>query len=98
MPLQRDPEETETRYLHDAVRLAGRRVLEIGCGEGRLTWRYAQAAGRVVGVDLDRARLRTAQSECAPDLRPKVNFTLADSQTLPFPDGAFEAAVLAWSL
>jgi len=98
MTLQRDPEEAETRYLHNLSDLAGRRVLEIGCGDGRLTWRYALAAGYVVGIDLDPISLLKAQQECQPDLRSKVTFALANSLALPFPSKLFDVAVLAWSL
>lgn len=96
--MQRDPEETETRYLRDFAPLDGARVLEVGCGEGRLTWRYAAAARQVVGIDLDPARLPVAHRECPPHLRPTVAFALADSQRLPFSRETFDRAVLAWSL
>ena len=98
MTLQSDPEGTESRYLHDLADLDGARVLEIGCGEGRLTWRYARTARRVVGIDLDPARLSVAQRDCPPDLRPTTAFALADSQQLPFPRETFDQAILAWSL
>ena len=98
MTLFRDPEENETRHLHDFVSLSGKHVLEVGCGEGRLTWRYAHTAGRVAGIDLDPTRLLTAQRECLPELRSKVSFALASSLDLPFPPEKFELAVLAWSL
>ncbi len=37
MSLLKDPERTETKYLHKFVDLAGKQLLEIGCGDGRLT-------------------------------------------------------------
>lgn len=98
MTLQRDPEEAETRYLRDFADFDGARVLEVGCGEGRLTWRYARAARRVVGIDLDPARVSVAPRDCPPDLRPTTSFALADSQRLPFPRDTFDLAILAWSL
>jgi ubiquinone/menaquinone biosynthesis C-methylase UbiE len=98
MTLLRDPEEVETRYLHSLLDLAGRRVLEIGCGDGRLTWRYALAVGYVVGIDLNPISLLKAQQECQPDLCSKVTFALANSLALPFPPKLFDVAVLAWSL
>ena len=36
-----DPEETETRVLHELIDFTGKDVLEIGCGDGRMTWRFA---------------------------------------------------------
>jgi hypothetical protein len=46
-----DPEQNETRALFSFVELDGRRVLEIGSGDGRLTWRYAERADHVTAVE-----------------------------------------------
>ena len=51
MPNQKDPERVEILHLEKAVTFAGRNVLEIGCGDVRLTWRVVLSAGRVTGVD-----------------------------------------------
>jgi ubiquinone/menaquinone biosynthesis C-methylase UbiE len=96
--MQRDPEKIEIKYLHDVVDLAKARVLEIGCGEGRLTWRYAASAGHVVGTDLDHTRLATANSERPPALRSSLAFTQTRAEALPFPSQTFDLAILAWSL
>jgi ubiquinone/menaquinone biosynthesis C-methylase UbiE len=98
MTSQRDPEGIETQHLLALGDLANAHVLEIGCGEGRLTWRYAHHATHVVGFDLDAVRLTTAQQDCPPHLRPKVAFLQADSLALPFPADTFDRAILAWSL
>jgi ubiquinone/menaquinone biosynthesis C-methylase UbiE len=96
--MQRDPEEKETRFVLDFAPLAGASVLEVGTGEGRLTWRFARAAQRVTGIDPDPTRLPVARRDCPPDLRPRVSWALATALALPFPREAFDLAVLAWSL
>ncbi len=96
--MRRDPEEIETKYLHDFLPIADARVLEIGCGDGRLTWRYAAAPRQVVGIDPDPQRLSTAIRNRPPTLRRSVNFALTKSETLPFPGETFDLAILAWSL
>jgi len=49
-----DPEGHETAALDQLLPdLRGRRVLEVGCGEGRLTCRYADRAGSVLAIDPD---------------------------------------------
>jgi ubiquinone/menaquinone biosynthesis C-methylase UbiE len=98
MSLDRDPEEAEVRALREFADFDGARVLEIGCGEGRLTWRYADAAGWVAAIDPDPKRLSVAVQECAPALRTRVRFALAKSEALPFQRETFDLAVLAWSL
>lgn len=97
MTVQKDAERNEVNYLRKHVALDGKRVLEVGCGDGRLTWRYASAARSVVGIDLDRDELRIARIERAADLEKTVGLSQADSTRLPFRHEAFDIAILAWS-
>src|SRR6266545_993739 len=51
MTVRVDPEQNETRALFSFVDLDGRRVLEIGCGDGRLTCQCADRAARVTAIE-----------------------------------------------
>lgn len=97
MTLQKDAERNETKYLHKFADFAGKRVLEVGCGEGRLTWQYAKETLTTVGVDLDQDSLRVATVDRPADLAKKVSFSLARSEELPFSKETFDLAVFAWS-
>ena len=72
-------------------RAAPRSVLDVGCGEGVLTERWAErlGAGRIVGVDLEDPKLR---SEWATRARPNLEFRAASSDALPFGDAEFDLA------
>jgi len=61
MSLFKDPERTETKTLHRFVDFTNKRVLEIGCGDGRLTWQYAKSARLVAAIDLEANDLRAAR-------------------------------------
>jgi len=98
MTLQKDPEGFERKTLHKFADFAGARALEIGCGEGRLTWRYAKPTRLTVGIDPDADALRVATIERSSDLTDKVLFSRASSLNLPFAKETFDIAVLAWSL
>src|ERR1043165_5124619 len=98
MTLQKDPEGNERHSLHKYVDFSNQRVLEIGCGEGRLTWQYAKQTQRTIGVDLDRDSLRVAVFDRPASLRNQAFFSCVDSQYLPFSKETFDIAVLAWSL
>jgi ubiquinone/menaquinone biosynthesis C-methylase UbiE len=98
MTLQRDPERNEAKYLHTFVDFTNKRVIEIGCGEGRMTWQYAKAAETTIGVDPDKDALRVAKVDRPSELEHKVLFACAASEYLPFSKETFDIALLAWSL
>jgi ubiquinone/menaquinone biosynthesis C-methylase UbiE len=93
----RDPEGIEVRQLGNVIDFANRSVVEIGCGDGRLTRRYAAPARQVAAVDPDMTRLTTAVEQNPASLA-HVNFVQAQAETLPFASEKFDLAVLAWSL
>jgi ubiquinone/menaquinone biosynthesis C-methylase UbiE len=71
--------------------LRGRRVLDVGCGTGRLSLALAERAGaRVWGVDASPEMLAQAKAKAPPG----AAFKLARAESLPFKDGWFERAVL----
>jgi ubiquinone/menaquinone biosynthesis C-methylase UbiE len=98
MGLIKDPEGTEIVFLSRAVPFAGKNVLEIGSGDGRLTWRFAHAARRVTGIDPELDSLRMAAADRPLELQKNTSFVQASSLNLPFPHETFDIAILAWSL
>ena len=98
MSLQKDPDRNEIKYLRKFVDFNDKHVLEIGCGEGRLTWQYAKDARSVTAVDLDHDSLRVAKVDCPSDLENTVYLACAGSEHLPFSKEKFDIAILAWSL
>jgi ubiquinone/menaquinone biosynthesis C-methylase UbiE len=97
MTLQKDPEGTETHYLNKTINFKNQHVLEIGMGDGRLTWRYAHSAGRITGIDLDADELKGAATERPADLRETVSLVQANSLDLPFRRETFDKVILAWT-
>jgi ubiquinone/menaquinone biosynthesis C-methylase UbiE len=74
------------------------RVLEIGCGDGRLVFRYADSVTRVAGIDPGHESVATAARTCPRGMRGRVVFTRADAVRLPFRRAAFDVALFGWSL
>ncbi len=73
-----------------AADLRGRRVLDIGCGTGRLSAALVERAyAKVWGVDASPEMLAVAKEKVQG-----VAFKRADAESLPFKDGWFERAVL----
>jgi 2-polyprenyl-3-methyl-5-hydroxy-6-metoxy-1,4-benzoquinol methylase len=71
-------------------RAAPRTLLDVGCGEGVLTHRWAQALeGRVVGLDLEDPAI---QSEWEKRRAPNLEYKVMKAENLPFGDGEFDLA------
>lgn len=74
---------------------AGKYVLDVGCGVGKTACYVAKEHGsRVVGVDIseemiDRAKTRPKRH----GVEDKVEFRVADAQSLPFQDALFDAVI-----
>lgn len=98
MPVRADPEDTETQALHDFVDFTGKRVLEIGCGDGRLTWRYAAAAAHVIAIDPKAEEIEVAIEDCPDSLRNHVEFRVCSIETFKPPEELFDIALLSWAL
>lgn len=94
----KDPEGAERVALAALVDFEGRRVLEIGCGDGRMTWLYAGAAAEVLGFDDDEEAIETARAAVTEDLKDRVEFRVASAQALKVPRQRFDIAFLSWSL
>ena len=96
--MQKDPEGFEKKILHKYADFATKHVLEVGCGEGRLTWKYADAPNLTIGFDPDHVALRVAQADSPVTMREHVHFAQASARHIPFSKETFDIAVLAWSL
>ena len=101
MAVLRDPEEAETQAIHELIDFAGTDVLEVGCGDGRLTWRYAERARSVLALDPDAAAIaqaRVSLTDLPEQWRHTVTFQVADITNEELPPAAFDVVVLASSL
>ncbi len=66
-------------------------VLDVGCGEGVLTYRWAEQLGArpVLGIDLPDPKLEV---EWSTRRRPNLEFRAIAADDLPFPDRSFDLA------
>jgi 2-polyprenyl-3-methyl-5-hydroxy-6-metoxy-1,4-benzoquinol methylase len=72
------------------TRAAPRSLLDVGCGEGVLTHRWAQRLdGRIVGLDLEDAAI---QAEWEKRRAPNLEYRVMKAENLPFGDGEFDVA------
>jgi len=98
MVVRLDPEEVETGVIHDLIDFMGKDVLEIGCGNGRMTWRFAHEAATVLAFDPKEAEIAAAKERTPDALKATVSFQVADISGIDLPEGAFDVAIISWSL
>lgn len=93
-----DPDGLETKAIHSLVDFRGKTVVEVGSGDGRMTWRFAEHAASVLAFDPQEHFVRRAISATPDRLRSTVRFVVADATTYRYPRDAFDVAVLSRSL
>jgi 2-polyprenyl-3-methyl-5-hydroxy-6-metoxy-1,4-benzoquinol methylase len=97
MPLRIDPEENELRALRRATNWRRKRVLEVGCGDGRLTLRLARLGAQVVAIDPDRDLITKARRQLPPRLADRVRYRVGRAENLEFPSQSFDLVIFSWS-
>lgn len=100
MAIRIDPENVETNALFEMVKLSGQHVLEIGCGDGRFTWRYADRTEHVTAIEPAANLLAMAKQQLPNALRDRVelhNIGFEDFAAAS-PPSAFDIVILSWSL
>jgi len=98
MPAIIDPDGVEIVTIKELVDLRDLRIVEIGCGDGRLTFECGREAASVVAVDSDEDAIRKARAETPKALRRRIRFEVADAAELELPKGEFDLALFSWSL
>ena len=90
---------------HDELRawggrplVRGKRVLDLGCGDGRLALGVAPFAKTVDGIDPDAEAIAAAKRNARKGGVRNVRFAAGAAQHLAYPDAAFDVVILSWTL
>jgi ubiquinone/menaquinone biosynthesis C-methylase UbiE len=73
-------------------------VLELGCGDGRLTFRYADKAASVLAIDPDAEAIARARGAVPAGLADTVTFRVTSAEEVDAPPASFDLALFSWSL
>lgn len=87
--------EQEYQLLRRLLQPAtGQSMIDVGCGTGYFTRRFAADSVRVTGVDPDAVMISYAESQQIAN----ESYLLGDARTLPFPDRSFDYCIAVASL
>ena len=93
-----DPEGAHIAALRRLCDFHGRRVLELGCGDGRLTLGIARDAAHVLAFDPDREGVERARRTLPAELADRVTYRVASGKELEIEPHSFDLTVFSWSL
>lgn len=93
-----DPEGAHLAALLRLADFTGLRVLEMGCGDGRLTPGIAERAASVLAFDPEADKVAVAQRTLPAELRERVAFRVAAAEALEVEPGSFDLVVFSWAL
>ncbi len=91
--MELDAERVEIGTVERLADLRGKRVLEIGCGDGRVTAHLAKTAGECAAIDPDAACIAKARSKI-----PGVDFRVGSGERLEWESASFDVVLFTLSL
>ena len=91
--MEQDKEQLETRMIEQFADLRGKTVLEIGCGDGRVSGKLAGKAGRYTAIDPDSQSIEKARSRI-----DNADLRVGSGERLAFDNASFDAILFTLSL
>jgi 2-polyprenyl-3-methyl-5-hydroxy-6-metoxy-1,4-benzoquinol methylase len=91
-------EGMELGLIERFVSLRRKHVLEVGCGDGRLTFQYAPIASSVLAIDPDRFSIDEAAWQQHRRGIDNIDFQVGSIERLSARGAPFDVALFSWSL
>lgn len=99
MPIIEDPEKNEINALFSICnQWDGKSLLEIGSGDGRLTWEYAEKVARVLALEPNKESHTLALENHPPEMTHIEFLNLGFEKFAHQNQESFDFALLSWSL
>jgi ubiquinone/menaquinone biosynthesis C-methylase UbiE len=93
-----DPEGEHIAALRRLTDLRNQRVLELGCGDGRLTLGIAAEAANVLAFDPDAEAVERARRFLPRTIADRVTYEVASGKEIEIEPHSFDLVVFSWSL
>src|SRR5262245_51328989 len=98
MSLIVDRERNEINALRQVTDWRDKKVLEIGCGSGRLTRRIARLGANIEAIDPNPNLINVARQALPRSFAPHVRFNVGKTTRLEYSKCKFDLALFSWSL
>jgi len=93
-----DRERNEINALRQITKWLGKKVLEIGCGSGRLTRRIAKLGANIEAIDPNPDLIDVARQTLPRSFASRVRFNVGKSSRLEYAPRTFDFVLFSWSL
>ena len=84
-----DRDGIEIKKIKEFIKLKNKKALEIGCGNGRLSFLLSKEVKKLIAIDSDKKSIEKAKLKIK-----NVDFRICSGEDLPFPDDAFDVVFL----
>jgi ubiquinone/menaquinone biosynthesis C-methylase UbiE len=99
MALVMDPAGAEISALRKIIHWRSKQVLEVGCGDGRLTLRLAGlGAKKIVALDPDSKLIRAARRNLPNQYEERILFRVGHAGKMRLKAHQFDVVVFSWVL
>jgi len=98
MPHVLDPEGAHLAALRRLQDFTGARVVEVGCGDGRLTPGIAERAASVLAFDPDADAVARARAALPDALAGRVTYRVDSASEIGLRPSSFDVVIFSWTL
>lgn len=90
--VDRNPESISTYFRHLDMPMEGKKVCDLGCGDGYDLSRIKQNGALIFGIDGSQEMVRLAKEK-----NPEADIKLGHFDNIPFADNSFDLVVSKWA-
>ena len=91
--METDSDQRIAEKIFQIVELKGKIVLEVGCGNGRISSLLVPKIDQLIAIDPDKLMIEEAKARCIG-----VEFFVGSGENLDFPDNIFDLIIFTLSL
>lgn len=94
-----DRDGLELKLLRSKINFFGKKVLDIGCGTGRLSYRILPFVKEVIGVDIEKEAIDICEMKKRDNVDSyKAKFQVKDTNNLAFLEKSVDIVIFSWSI